>query len=396
MRLKLLLSSFSRKTLLRHSRTLAAPPTAFPGGCSFSTTAVSRHLGGFPFFRGLQLWFRQGDCLPKYFSAVASQSRFFQDEKQGYVSSRYSEDAKKGRLVPVNAYFLSTSIDLKSLRAHNAFNVISPASRVSDCVILRFYDNNFKFENDPQVIEFDFSNESNCHYVVVFQYGSVVLFNVSEQKADGYLKIVENHALIMLPERAKDGHNAILVISLGMIIDYSVVEIPTLKTWMEGGLDHIMLKSLSVDGILTIASVLGQSIALDYFIRQVDGMVELFSNINHEMEKTGYFRLKNKMLLQLVGKANSILEAVILKLKLFDRPEIAWKNANYAQIWEYLRDDFELTNRFGSLHFKLEFVERNISFFRNILQNRKMHFLDSLIVTLLVVEILMSIYRNGM
>ncbi|XP_042425387.1 uncharacterized protein LOC122012808 isoform X2 [Zingiber officinale] len=86
-------------------------------------------------------------------------------------------------------------------------------------------------------------------------------------------------------------------------------------------------------------------------------MVELFSNINQEMEKTGHFRLKNKMLLQLVGKANSILEAVILKLKLFDRPEIAWKNANYAQIWEYLRDDFELTNRFGSLHFKLEFVE---------------------------------------
>ncbi|KAG6515878.1 hypothetical protein ZIOFF_026312 [Zingiber officinale] len=435
MRLKLLLSSFSRKTLLRHSRTLAAPPTAFPGGCSFSTTAVSRHLGGFPFFRGLQLWFRQGDCLPKYFSAVAFQSRFFQDEKQGYVSSRYSEDAKKGRLVPVNAYFLSTSIDLKSLRAHNAFNVISPASRVSDCVILRFYDNNFKFENDPQVIEFDFSNESNCHYVVVFQYGSVVLFNVSEQKADGYLKIVENHALIMLPERAKDdctrpiqkssGNKFVTtdsvacsfttvllddiplsltlmrfsftnrVISLGMIIDYSVVEIPTLKTWMEGGLDHIMLKSLSVDGILTIASVLGQSIALDYFIRQVDGMVELFSNINHEMEKTGYFRLKNKMLLQLVGKANSILEAVILKLKLFDRPEIAWKNANYAQIWEYLRDDFELTNRFGSLHFKLEFVERNISFFRNILQNRKMHFLDSLIVTLLVVEILMPCGEVG-
>ncbi|KAG6481436.1 hypothetical protein ZIOFF_058037 [Zingiber officinale] len=150
-----------------------------------------------------------------------------------------------------------------------------------------------------------------------------------------------------------------------------------------------MLKSLSVDGIHTIASVLGQSIALDYFIRQVDVMVELFSNKNQEMEKTGHFRLKNKMLLQLVGKANSILEAFILKLKLFDRPEIAWKNANYAQIWEYLRDDFELTNRFGSLHFKLEFVERNIAFFRNILQNRKMHFLDSLIVTLLVVEIFM-------
>jgi hypothetical protein len=38
---------------------------------------------------------------------------------------------------------------------------------------------------------------------------------------------------------------------------------------MQGGLDYIMLRDLSVDGIRTIGSVLGQSIALDYYIRQV-------------------------------------------------------------------------------------------------------------------------------
>lgn len=48
-------------------------------------------------------------------------------------------------------------------------------------------------------------NEGNCHYMVVFQYGSVVLFNVSDQEADGYLKIVEKHASGMLPDMRKDG-----------------------------------------------------------------------------------------------------------------------------------------------------------------------------------------------
>lgn len=47
------------------------------------------------------------------------------------------------------------------------------------------------------------------------------------------------------------------------------MEKPTLKTWMEGGLDYIALKNLDIDGIRTIGSVLGQSIALDYYIRQV-------------------------------------------------------------------------------------------------------------------------------
>ena len=42
-----------------------------------------------------------------------------------------------------------------------------------------------------------------------------------------------------------------------------------MEKWMEGGLDFIILKDLRIDGIRTIGSVLGQSIALDYYIRQV-------------------------------------------------------------------------------------------------------------------------------
>lgn len=56
-----------------------------------------------------------------------------------------------------------------------------------------------------QAVEFGSLNESKCHYMIVFQYGSVVLFNVSEQEADGYLKVVEKHASGLLPEMRKDG-----------------------------------------------------------------------------------------------------------------------------------------------------------------------------------------------
>lgn len=48
-----------------------------------------------------------------------------------------------------------------------------------------------------------------------------------------------------------------------------MIEKPTLSTWMQGGLDHIMLQFLNIDGIRIIGSVLGQSIALDYYVRQV-------------------------------------------------------------------------------------------------------------------------------
>ncbi|GFS45924.1 sporulation RMD1-like protein, putative [Actinidia rufa] len=212
---------------------------------------------------------------------------------------------------------------------------------------------------------------SDCCYMVVFQYGSIVLFNVHEHDVDGYLKIVEKHASGLLPEMRKD--------------EYEVREKPTLNTWMQGGLDYIMLQYLNIDGIRTIGSVLGQSIALDYYVRQVDGIVAEFTDINRGMEKTGTFTMERKKLFQLVGKANSNLADVILKLGLFERSDIAWKDAKYAQIWEYLRDEFELTQRFASLDFKLKFVEE-------ILQNRKSDFLEWLIIILIGAEILISVY----
>lgn len=285
------------------------------------------------------------------------------------------QQQKLSRFIPVKAFFLCTSIDLKSLQLQNAYHVIPANSRAPNYIVLRYYD----AKGDQQSLESGLINESHCHYMVVFHYGSIVLFNVSDHEASGYLKIVEKHATGLLTEMRKD--------------EYAVVEKPTLESWMQGGLDYIILKNLSIDGIRTIGSVLGQSIALDYYIRQVDGMVAEFTDINREMEKTGTFTMQRKKLFQLVGKANSNLADVILKLGLFERSDIAWKNANYAQIWEYLRDEYELTQRFGSLDFKLKFVEHNIRFLQEILQNRKSDFLEWLIIVLISVEILISVFN---
>lgn len=48
-------------------------------------------------------------------------------------------------------------------------------------------------------------------------------------------------------------------------------------------------------------------------------MVEEFAEINRGMEKTGTFTMHKKKLLQLVGKANSTLADVIVKVGLFER-----------------------------------------------------------------------------
>ncbi|KAF3327500.1 Sporulation protein RMD1 [Carex littledalei] len=298
----------------------------------------------------------------------------------GHRANRYrsiDEEEEVVRYVPVKAYFLSTSIDLKSLQVENACDVIPPSSRSLNYIALRYSD--FPPEITDIGIKENRDHKYSYRYVIVFQYGSAVLFNIADHEAEQYLDIVRKHASGLLPEMRKD--------------DYAVVEKRSLPNWMQGGPDYIILKSLDIDGIRIIGSVLGQSIALDHYIRQVDDMVEEFTDINRVMEKTGNFDMKRKKLFQLVGKANSNLADVIIRLGLFDRSEIAWKNANYAQILEYLREEYELNQRFGSLDFKLKFVEHNIHFLQEVLQNRRSDLLEWGVIILLTIEIVISMYE---
>jgi uncharacterized Rmd1/YagE family protein len=75
------------------------------------------------------------------------------------------------------------------------------------------------------------------------------------------------------------------------------------------------------------------------------------------------------------------------------RSDIAWKDAKYGQIWEFLRDEFELTQSFANLDYKLKFVEHNVRFLQEILQNRKSATLEWLIIILISMEIAISFYN---
>ncbi|XWS69660.1 hypothetical protein CRYUN_Cryun04dG0198100 [Craigia yunnanensis] len=284
------------------------------------------------------LFTRPFSALPSQVSVYTSDSDHgspeFSHQNHGFVSQEEEEIGK----VPIKAYFLCTSIDLKSMQAENLSNIVPPSSRSSNYIALRYCD------FPPDITALGMKDKvSGYRYIVVFQYGSTVLFNIEDHEVESYLEIVRRHASGLLPEMRKD--------------DYCVKEQPLLAKDMQGGPDYIVLKTLDTDSIRIIGSVLGQSIALDYFVSQVDGMVEEFAAINRAMEKTGTFTMDRTKLIKLVGKANSNLADVILKVGLFDRSEIAWREAKYAQIYEYLREEYEVTQRFGNLDFKLKFVE---------------------------------------
>uniref|UniRef100_M8BM36 DUF155 domain-containing protein n=1 Tax=Aegilops tauschii TaxID=37682 RepID=M8BM36_AEGTA len=253
------------------------------------------------------------------------------------------EEEGLSRYIPVKAYFLSTSIDLKSLQAEHGSDVVPPSTRSLNYIALRYS------EFPPEIMSIGVKDNRFCYrYVVVFQYGSAVLFNIADHEAEHYLDMIRNHASGWLPEMRKDGAPGLteeqrkygtyrlirfyntepvlyshMMTFISQLPDYAVVEKPFLTTWMKG-----------------------------------------------------VFLVKVSLLIITYG-----------------RSEIAWKNANYAQILEYLREEYELNQRFGSLDFKLKFVEHNVHFLQEVLQNRRSNFLEWGVIILLAIEIVISLYE---
>ncbi|KAI3859059.1 hypothetical protein MKW92_044705, partial [Papaver armeniacum] len=68
---------------------------------------------------------------------------------------------------------------------------------------------------------------------------------------------------------------------------YEVREKQDLPTWMQGGLNCMLLQQLDIDGMCTVGSILGQSVALDYYSLLVDQWVKEYSGVNYGLEKRG-------------------------------------------------------------------------------------------------------------
>jgi len=272
--------------------------------------------------------------------------------------------------IPLKAFYIGKDIDFRGLTRE--FTNL-PHSVQKDSVIVKLTsvspsDKDIGKSIGPQL----------NRYMVVFSYGSVVFFNVEDKLRQECLDVAAKYAKNKF--------------SIPCTEDYGVTVRPTMARWSSLGNDSLTVKRLDVNNIRVISSILGQTVALDHYALKVDAMLETFGKINNEMEATGELTISKPKLFMLVATNNNTLTDVITKLRLLDRSDTAWKYAQYGEIWDGMRSDFELEDRFETIDLKLNIIQNNVKFFLEVLQNRKSDTLEWIIIVLISLEIAVALY----
>ena len=226
-------------------------------------------------------------------------------------------------------------------------------------------------------------NYGSPGYAVFFEYGAVVFFCLDNTTRMDCLQAARPFcsSLVQLPRSE----------------ELSFEENQSLTTSHTYDRDKIVLKNLEPETIRVVAGVLGQSVALDHYEREVDSLLGMFRSLNASIQSTGRLAVKRRELYRLVATNNTILTDVITKLKVMDRArpgESAWNIPEHYAIWERLREEFEIRTRFENMEFKLDLIRENMKFFVEVLATKKGTRLEIAIIVLIWLELMVALYEH--
>jgi len=215
-------------------------------------------------------------------------------------------------------------------------------------------------------------------FVYLARFGGVVFWNCPEtliRQVHEELKSLPG--LSLLEEQARD----FLQVKVGAAED-SI------------GFSEVRLRDFTLDKLCIVSLALAQSVALEHFEGAVSRAMARFQPVVGALSHEGKMLLPHRKVLQIIGFSMEVRAAVLDNLTLFDDPPETWESESLAHLDSALYDQFDLEERLKAIREKLAYLHDAGSTFLGLLDTRKNHRLEWIIILLILVEILLFIWKD--
>ena len=173
---------------------------------------------------------------------------------------------------------------------------------------------------------------------------------------------------------------------------FTVREQPGARTGFADGVLHIA--ELSPARAATVAVVVAQSAAMEYYERLVEDLFGRTDALVDTLEKSGTVRARPTRLHRFIGEAITSRNEVLSVLHLLDKPDEVWEDPELDRIYDDLRAEFDLVDRYQALEAKLRGVQESLELVLDVERDRRMWMLEVSIALLILVELVLSIWRK--
>jgi uncharacterized Rmd1/YagE family protein len=219
--------------------------------------------------------------------------------------------------------------------------------------------------------------------IFLFSFGVVIFFDVGQAGREGEL---------LRLRRAPSGMRDAQVISE----EFTVRELGDTPAAARPDVEEgvLVVDRLTPERVSMVALTVAQSAAMEYYESIVD---QMFGDTDHfvaRLEKNGNISPFTTKLQRFIGAALSTRSEVISVLHLLDKPDVVWDDMGAERIYEELRSEFDLVDRYQSLELKLRSVQESLSLLTDMARDRRLVLLEASVIALIFLEIVLSLIRH--
>jgi uncharacterized Rmd1/YagE family protein len=179
---------------------------------------------------------------------------------------------------------------------------------------------------------------------------------------------------------------------------------PSMKRDFAKEKDRVAVPDLDIGNLEVICRVLGQSAALDFYTQATEQQVEALDVVLAELASNAgkpfyvrpllFRRLRGGKLLSRIASSSIVYNKVVSKLGLLDTSRTAWESHTHDIVWQGLRQEYELTERFENLLKRLDIFKEESRFILDVRNERAGTLAEITIIVLISIEIVIQIYTH--
>ena len=160
--------------------------------------------------------------------------------------------------------------------------------------------------------------------------------------------------------------------------------------------DSVHVSSLDIYSVRVIAQILAQTISMEYYEHKTSSMLAEFHALSLHMSNSGTLppsltASSSSNLIKLLAQNNTILTTILTHVRLLDRSEISWRYGQYDALWEGMRHEFSIAERYETLETKLRLLHENHPLFLEVLHHKQGHRMELIIIALIAIEVLLAV-----
>ena len=214
--------------------------------------------------------------------------------------------------------------------------------------------------------------------IFIYPFGAVVFHDVTPERREAELARLY---------RARPGLTTQVVRE-----SFTVREEPGSRVDIAAG--SLVVDQFGEDRAAVVALIVAQSAALEYYGRIVAGLFTRTVELVDPLEKRGSVSAQIRRLHRFIGEAIATRNEVFTVLALLDKPDATWDDPAMDRIYDELRAEFDLVDRYTTMEQKLDGVQEALELVLDVARDRRMWLLEVTIVLLILFELLLEVFRR--